>query len=208
MKTFNSLILLLLCTFGYTFSHAQSTSDPDSVCAGATGKIYQVTGTLGSTYTWSITNGTVMTGAGTDSITINWSATAGTDTLKVVEFNTIGCPGDTIRLAVVRLPLPTVVLTGTDSICLNSSTTLTKLKMTFTGVSPWTVAYTEAGTPRNITTTTNPYTFDSQVFTTPGTKAYAVTALTGRLGCVSSSMTGAAAVTVFPKPSTTGIRHY
>jgi hypothetical protein len=208
MKNFPLLCSLILLTFGCSIVSAQSTTDPDSVCAGATGKIYKVAGTAGSTYTWSVTNGTIASGSGTDSITINWSATPGTDTLKVVEFNTIGCPGDTIRLAVVRLPLPTVVLSGTDSICLNSATTLSKLTMTFTGVAPWTVAYTEDGANRNVTTSTNPYTFDSQVFTTSGAKAYAISTLTGRLGCSASSMTGSAQVTVFPKPSTSAIRHY
>jgi hypothetical protein len=207
MKTFNNLLLLLLCTLGYTYSYAQSTTDPDSVCAGATGKIYQVTGTAGSTYSWSIANGTITRGAGTDSITISWSATAGTDTLKVVEFNTIGCPGDTMRLAVVRLPLPTATISGTDSICLNSATTLAKLTMNFTGVSPWIVSYTEDGTNRSATVYTSPYTFNSQVFTASGTKNYAISTVTGRLGCTGTS-SGGAAVTVFPKPSTSLIRHY
>ncbi len=207
MKTFNAFILTLLCTLGYTFTYAQSTTDPDSVCAGSSGKIYQVTKTTGSTYSWSVSNGTITSGAGSDSITISWAATAGTDTLKVVEFNAIGCPGDTIKLAVVRLPLPTVSLSGTDSICLNSATTLAKLTMNFTGVGPWTVSYAEDGTNRSVTTSSNPYTFNSQVYTSSGTKLYSVNTVTGRLGCTGSK-SGSAAVTVFPKPSTSAIRHY
>jgi hypothetical protein len=127
--------------------------------------------------------------------------------LKVLEFNAIGCPGDTIRLAVVRLAPPTVALTGTDSICLNSASLSGKLKMTFTGVSPWTVFYVEDGTTRSITTTTNPYTFNSQVYSTSGTKAYSISTVSGRLGCTGTK-SGAANVTVFPKPSTSLIRHY
>lgn len=207
MKKLNYFILALLGVCCIHSSFGQSTTDPDSVCAGATGKIYQVTRTTGSTYQWIITGGTQASGGTSDSITINWSATAGTDTLKVVEYNAIGCPGDTIKLAVVRLPLPTVVLSGTDSICLNSATTAFRLTMTFTGVSPWDVSYTEAGTTRTLSTSTNPYTFNSQVYTTAGTKAYAVNSITSRLGCAGTK-SGSATVTVFPKPSTSAIRHY
>ncbi|MES2779915.1 MAG: hypothetical protein V4651_08445 [Bacteroidota bacterium] len=207
MKKLNYLILAVLGVCYINSSFGQSTTDPDSVCAGATGKIYQVTATAGSTYQWFITGGSQASGGTSDSITINWSSTPGTDTLKVVEYNAIGCPGDTIKLAVVRLPLPTVALSGTDSICLNSATTSFNLKMTFTGVSPWDVTYTEAGTTRTISTTSNPYTFNSQVFTSSGIKGYTINSVTSRLGCLGTQM-GSAAVTVFPKPSTSAIRHY
>jgi len=207
MKTLKFLTPLFLLFAFYATTNAQSTTDPDSVCAGAMGKSYKVTGTPGSTYQWFVNGGTQASGGNTDSITINWSSTPGTDTLKVLEFNTIGCPGDTIRLAVVRLPLPTVAISGTDSICINSSTVAFKLKMTFTGVGPWTIGYTEAGTARSVTTNANPYTFNSQVYTSSGIKNYAITSLTARLGCV-GTFSGGAAVTVFPKPSTSAISHY
>jgi hypothetical protein len=207
MKTLKFLTPFFLLFAFYATSNAQSTTDPDSVCAGAMGKSYKVSGTAGSTYQWFVNGGTQASGGSTDSVTINWSSIAGVDTLKVLEFNTIGCPGDTIRLAVVRLPLPTVALSGTDSICLNSATVSFDLKMAFTGVGPWTVGYTEAGTARSVTTNSNPYTFNSQVFGTSGIKNYAVTTITARKGC-SGSFSGGAAVTVFPKPSTSAITHY
>jgi hypothetical protein len=207
MKTFKLITLLCLLIGGFTTANAQSTTDPDSVCAGATAKSYKVLGTAGSTYQWVVNGGTKASGGTTDSITVNWSSTPGTDTLKVVEFNTIGCPGDTIRLAVVRMPLPTVVLSGTDSICINSATTALKLKMTFTGLGPWTVSFLEDGTTRSVSTSSNPYTFNSQLYSVSGTKGYTINTITGRLGCVGSK-SGSAAVTVFPKPSTSAIRHY
>lgn len=202
------LIILLFLAFGLTLtSYAQSTVDPDSVCAGAMGKIYQVPKTPGSTYQWIVNGGTQASGGNSDSITVNWSTTPGTDTLKVVEYNVIGCPGDTIKLAVVRLPLPTVVLSGADSICINSATVSFKLNMTFTGVAPWTVAFTEDGINKMVTTSTNPFTFNSQVFNTSGIKNFTITNITSRLGCVGTH-SGGAAVTVFPKPNTSAIRHY
>ena len=207
MTKFNHLVLVFIGALGCFISYGQSTTDPDSVCAGATGKIYQVPKTAGSTYQWIVTGGTQASGGSSDSITINWSILPGTDTLKVIEYNAIGCPGDTIKLAVVRLPLPTVVLSGTDSICINSATTAFKLQMTFTGVSPWDVTYTEDGSTKVISTTSNPYTFNSKVYTSAGVKAYSINSLTSRLGCVGTK-SGSAAVTVFPKPSTSAIRHY
>ncbi len=207
MKNIQTIALLCFSSVWFCSAQAQSTTDPDSVCAGATGKIYQVPKTAGSTYQWFVNGGTQASGGNSDSITINWSTIAGTDTLKVVEHNAIGCPGDTIKLAVVRLPLPTVVLSGTDSICINSASTTYQLSLAFTGISPWTVAYTEDGTTRNITTSSNPYIFNSQVYTSSGLKNYSVTTLTSRLGCVGSN-TGNAVITVFPKPNTSAIRHY
>lgn len=207
MKKLNYLILMLLGVCYMNSGYAQSTTDPDSVCAGATGKIYQVTKTAGSTYQWIVSGGTQTSGGTSDSITITWSAVPGTDTLKVIEYNAIGCPGDTIKLAVVRLPLPTVALSGTDSICINSATTILPLTMTFTGVSPWDVTYTEDGTTRTVSTSSNPYTFNSQVYTSSGTKSYSINSITSRLGCTGTH-SGSAAVTVFPKPNTSSIRHY
>jgi hypothetical protein len=205
MKTLKLLNLFILMLATYAASHAQSA--PDSVCAGAVATSYTVAGTAGSTYQWFVSGGTQASGGNTDSITINWSATPGIDTLKVLEFNTIGCPGDTIRLAVVRLAPPTVVLSGTDSICINSATVASRLTMTFTGLGPWVVGYTEDGAARTVTTTSNPYTFNSHVYTTSGVKNYAISTIEGRLGCT-GTQSGAAAVTVFPKPSTSAIRRH
>src|ERR1043166_6829373 len=92
----------LLAIFATVQVNAQSTAQ-DTVCSGATAKSYVVTGTAGSTYQWIITGGTQASGGTTDSITVNWSSTPGIGTVKVIEYNVIGCPGDTMTLNVVRL---------------------------------------------------------------------------------------------------------
>ncbi len=209
MKTLQHLrmaLLLVLVSLTH-LAFAQSTSSPDTVCAGATGQSYKVSGLAGSTFQWIISNGTKASGGTSDSITINWSATPGVDTLKVVEINILGCPMDTVSLAVLRLAPPTVVLSGTDSICVNSATALSKLKFTFTGVAPWSVNYTENGTARSLTTSSSTYNFNSQVYTISGVKTYAVTSLSDRLGCT-GTFSGNANVTVIPKTGTSAIRHY
>ncbi|MBC7382089.1 MAG: hypothetical protein H7296_03735 [Bacteroidia bacterium] len=200
--------MLLLTTFAAANANAQSSATTDSICSGSLNKIYKISGLPGSTFTWTFSGGGTKTSGGTtDSITVNWSATPGIDTLTVVEANTLGCLGDPVKLVVVRLAPPTVVLSGTDSICLNSATTLNKLEMNFTGYAPWSVQYTEAGTTRSVITSSTKYNFNSQVFTTPGVKGYVATTLTDRFGCT-GTYSGTASVTVFPKPTTSAIIHY
>lgn len=204
----NALFILLFAGLLNLTTNAQSTSVIDSICSGSTNKSYKIMGSVGSTFTWSFSGGgTKTSGGSTDSITVDWSSTPGIDTLTVIESNTIGCFGDPIQLVVVRLAPPTVLLSGTDSICLNSATVLSKLQMNFTGYAPWIVNYTEAGTSRSATTSLTQYNFNSQVFTTSGVKTYAITSLTDRFGC-SGTYSGSSAVTVFPKPTTSAIIHF
>jgi hypothetical protein len=207
-KQLLKIAMMLATVFAAANVNAQSTASPDSVCAGASGKSYKVVGTSGSSFVWSISGGgTVASGQNSDSITVNWSSTPGVDTLTVTEYNVIGCPGDPIQLAVLRLAPPTVVFSGTDSICINSATVLSKLQMNFTGVGPWTIGYTEAGTARSVTTSANPYNFNSQTFTSAGVKSYVPTSITDKLNC-SGTGSGTGSVTVISKPSTSAIRHF
>src|SRR6185312_16657582 len=108
-------IILLTTVFFSTKAKAQSTTSPATVCAVKTGVPYYVSKTPGSTFHWVVPNGTIASGNNTDSITVDWSATPGTDTIKVVEINAHGCIGDTQKLAVYRMPLPTATMTGVDS---------------------------------------------------------------------------------------------
>ncbi len=57
---------------------------------------YTVTNTNGSSYSWNVTNGTIASGTGTNSITVNWGSTIGTGTLSVTETNASGCIGDSV----------------------------------------------------------------------------------------------------------------
>jgi len=66
------LITILLVLFGLT-TYGQTTINPDTVCANATGEQYFVTNTPTSTYQWTITGGgALQTGQGTNSITVDW----------------------------------------------------------------------------------------------------------------------------------------
>ena len=79
---------------------AQSTINPDSVCLGSTAESYWITNNPNSTYQWSVdvaTGGVITSGQGTNSIVIDWSATAiglHTEAITLVEIdNATGCSG-------------------------------------------------------------------------------------------------------------------
>lgn len=53
---------------------------------------YEVASNPGSTYAWTVTGGTILTGQGNNFITIHWGS-PGTGTVKVVEVTSEGCEG-------------------------------------------------------------------------------------------------------------------
>jgi hypothetical protein len=61
-----------------------------TVATSGTGEAYSVTDSPGYTYTWTVTSGTVATGQGTSSITVNWGATAGGGNVQVVASSACG----------------------------------------------------------------------------------------------------------------------
>jgi hypothetical protein len=206
MKTKHLLLLSFLVLFGFSTStlFAQASSSPDTVCAGTNGAYYKVSKTSGSIYYWTVPNGTIATGNNSDSITVNWTSTPGTDTIKVVELNAHGCLGDTQKLAVYRMPLPTATLSGVDSICWNHSTSF---NVTFTGVGSWNFSYSDGSTTTSLTNiSANPYTINTGNLTS--TKTYTITAVTNKFGCTgSTSGSGSFVAVVNPRPSTSAIFH-
>jgi len=127
MKKF---ITVLFVCFGLA-SYGQTTINPDTVCANATGEQYFVTNTPTSTYNWTITGGggTLQTGQGTNSITVDWGGVSGLypNAVEVIESNANGCPGAPVLLDVFVLNLtgnavgpfcegdPTTPLVGTPA---------------------------------------------------------------------------------------------
>ncbi|RYZ99111.1 MAG: hypothetical protein EOP47_17695 [Sphingobacteriaceae bacterium] len=204
MKTQKLLIALCFMLFGLGFNKLQAQSI-DTVCAGATGVTYSVTNTSGSTYYWVVNGGTQASGGTSNSITVDWSSTTGTDTLKVVEKSAAGCFGDTVRLAVYRMPLPTAAISGTTSICYNN---LTEIQVDLTGIGPWNITYsdgTNSTTVNNITS--SPYKFNTPTFPTgTGSVTYTLTAVSNSFGC-NGTVSGSAIITVNPKPVTSAIAH-
>jgi hypothetical protein len=52
---FYGLLILILATGFGMRANAQSSSNPDTVCVGASGEVYYVNGNTGSTYDWEVT---------------------------------------------------------------------------------------------------------------------------------------------------------
>ncbi len=64
---------------------------------------YSVVNTGGSTYQWTITNGTQTTGTNTNSIQVKWNVAA-TGLVQVKETSGIGCSGNTVTLNITLTP--------------------------------------------------------------------------------------------------------
>ena len=133
---------------------AQSTANPDTVCAGSNTYYKIQSPTAGSTFSWGVygTSGTIVTTTQSDSIRVDWENTAGIDSLWVFETNSADCKGDTAKLSVVRVAPPTA---GFDNATLCYGETL---NITFTGFPPFSIEYTLNGsTVTQGGITENPY---------------------------------------------------
>ena len=89
------------------------TATDTDVCDGETGVTYTTQPGF-TTYTWTVTGGTIASGAGTNSITVNWGiAGAGTVDLTVIDAN--GCSGSLSESVTINAnPTPTLTATDTD----------------------------------------------------------------------------------------------
>ncbi len=153
MKRFLILTSIVMLLFSIR-STAQSTANPDTVCAGSNVYYKLPSATLNSTYTWGIkgSGGTLTFGQSTDSIRVAWTNTAGSDTLWVVETNAAGCKGDTAKLTVIKVAPPTAEFDNA-TLCYGET-----LKINFTGYPPYNVQYTLNGNTVNQSgITQNPY---------------------------------------------------
>jgi hypothetical protein len=56
---------------------------------GQSGELYSVVSNVGYTYAWSVSGGTIASGAGTSSVTVNWGTTPGNYSLSVIATNTV-----------------------------------------------------------------------------------------------------------------------
>ena len=93
-----------------------------AICLSDTGS-FSVINTTGSTYQWSISGGSVLTGNGSNAITADWS-TSGTATVTVTETNSFGCTGNPVNYTVTVNPLPNANAGSNATICTGSSTNL------------------------------------------------------------------------------------
>ncbi len=84
-----------------------------SECANATGKVYSVTPTSGSSYSWTTPSGTSITaGTNTNSVTVSFGTASGN--MAVTETNASGCAGTQQTKSIVVNALPTTADAGAN----------------------------------------------------------------------------------------------
>ena len=85
---------------------------PSPVCVSVAGNTsaYTTTNVAGHTYNWVVTGGTIVSGQGTNSITVSWT-TAGAGTVAVTETITAsGCSAaNTLNVTVTPKPVTSAI---------------------------------------------------------------------------------------------------
>jgi uncharacterized protein (TIGR02145 family) len=99
---------------------AKPISGPSAVCQGQAGVTFSVEPSDNATsYIWSFPSGaTIVTGAGTNSVTVNFSISALPGTISVQSQNSCGISTpSTMHLGVDLLPVPAGSITGPQTVC-------------------------------------------------------------------------------------------
>jgi gliding motility-associated-like protein len=91
---------------------------PSSVCENQVAlSNYIIAGLPGVGYTWTVTGGSIVSGQGTDTLSVSWG-NAGTGAVTLTDTNAFGCPGAPQTLNVTIHPLPvTQPIAGPDTVC-------------------------------------------------------------------------------------------
>ena len=100
----------------HPFTGPISINGPDSLCNTATGTAYNVSSASGSTYFWSVTNGTQSSGGNSSSITIDWNNNT-SGSVSVYAVSQFGCLSDTISKTVILKPLSVADAGGDVTFC-------------------------------------------------------------------------------------------
>ena len=94
-----------------------------------TQETYTYPNTVGSTYNWTVTNGVIVSGQGTNSIDVTWANT-GIGSVSVVETNGTNCSGDVVNYDVVIIPTDVEEFSAAISLFPNPATTELNLQTT------------------------------------------------------------------------------
>ncbi len=202
-------LLFLSIFFGYLTSNGQT--DYDTVCSGSE-EFYKVVKTEGSKYTWVISSGGTATyGVDTksDSIRVKWKVTdqVSTEFVKVVETNKYNRTGDTVTLNVLVAPVPTAVISGTDTL-FDGNTGTKKIKIALTGTAPWSIEYNDGKSNIAIKDIqSSPYTLETRSLSNPPEiHKFTLVSVKNESGC-SGEVSGVAEITVSPPVKTSKIIH-
>jgi hypothetical protein len=161
---------------------------PVRVCLGTTASA-SVPATTGATYAWTVTNGSIQSGQGTNAITF----TGSTDPVTVAVVATAGtCSASASRAIPVSLP-PSATVAGGGTVCAGEAATVS---FDLTGAPPFTVRWSDG-----VVQSFGAAGPGSRSVTPATSTTYTITSLTDANGCAGGVASGSAPVTVNPVPS-------
>ncbi|OQX81388.1 MAG: hypothetical protein B6D61_00785 [Bacteroidetes bacterium 4484_249] len=190
---------------------SQSDAMMDTVCAGSQ-EYYKVLKTEGSTYEWEISSGgKALYGVDTksDSVMIEWTTTDvfTEEYVKVTETNKYGRSGDPVQLNIIKYPVPTAIISGTDTL-FDGNTGTNKIKIALTGTSPWSIVYNDGSNDIDIKgIESSPFTLETRSLSNPPEiHKFTLVSIKNESGCA-GEVSGVAEITVSPPIKTSKIFH-
>jgi hypothetical protein len=91
----------------------------NAVCAQSAGVVYSTQQVAGNSYQWTATGATIVSGAVTGEVTVNWGP-EGTGSMVVTENTVNNCPASDTRSVVIK-PIPATVISGNSTVCLGDN---------------------------------------------------------------------------------------
>jgi len=167
-------------------------SGPASVCANGGAATFSVTNPDPTvTYTWTAPTGAVVNGSGA-SVTINFQ-NSNSGQVCVTATNSCGMPS--VCQAVQVIPAPQASISGSGEFCEGTTPSINLTITVSGGTAPWTVVYTNGGTPVTETVPASPHTIQVSAAGT-----YTLVSVVGTSGCT-GTVSGSAVITQNPSPT-------
>jgi hypothetical protein len=208
LKSLLSIVFITIFSF---VTRAQSTDPSVNVCSG-TDDFYKVAKTEGSTYKWTLPpEATPLYGVNnnSDSISVKWATVTKMVSvqIQVVETNKYDYKGEPVVLSVNLYPVPTAVISGSDTLLEGNSGT-NKVSIDLTGTAPWEIVYNDG--KRDVTVDkidSAPYSLQTRPLAFPPVEHnFTLVSVTDKSGCT-GSVSGAAKIIVVPPVKTGPIIH-
>ncbi|RKZ97239.1 MAG: hypothetical protein DRQ43_03270 [Gammaproteobacteria bacterium] len=151
------------------------------VCAGSLGVGYSTPAVAGDQYLWNVSGGTIVSGQGTNAITVDWFDIS-PGIVTVTQYAAVTFCSTSTSENVTLIALPDPIITGPETVVINSNENYSTTDTPFHGYT-WTV------TGGVISGLNNLSSIDVIWPGTPGTGTVSVTELNLLSGCVGSSET-------------------
>lgn len=105
------------------FIGPQTITGPTQVCTLQGGTVYSTADITGADFNWTVNGGAIVTGQGSNSITVDWGA-PGPGSVLVSATNPLGCESTPVNVSVNISPLPASDAGSDVTICTGIGTTL------------------------------------------------------------------------------------